>query len=108
MEWRSRQPTRWHRQCTSVLRQILPKLELRSGSITTEKEDTYMDPILEHYWVSIDAMLLLLKCCFPRTPFLGTLQSGNPALGVDSGYHGQAIGSPKFEWEPEPGSRVWR
>ncbi|KAJ6668917.1 hypothetical protein lerEdw1_007726 [Lerista edwardsae] len=52
MEWRSRQPTRWHRQCTSVLRQILPKLELRTGSITTEKEETYMDPILEHYWVT--------------------------------------------------------
>ncbi|XP_053161349.1 protein CC2D2B isoform X3 [Hemicordylus capensis] len=58
MEWRSRQPTRWNRQCISVLRQILPKLEFRNGSSTIEKEETDMEPILEHYW---PLMKLLVK-----------------------------------------------
>ncbi|XP_034286350.2 protein CC2D2B isoform X1 [Pantherophis guttatus] len=52
MEWRSHLPTRWHRQCTSVLRQILPKLELRNGHITKEKEESYLDAFQEHYWVT--------------------------------------------------------
>ncbi|XP_026526464.1 protein CC2D2B [Notechis scutatus] len=52
MEWRSHLPTRWHRQCTSVLRQILPKLELRSGHITKEKEESYLEAFQEHYWVT--------------------------------------------------------
>ncbi|XP_032087591.1 protein CC2D2B [Thamnophis elegans] len=52
MEWRSHLPTRWHRQCTSVLRQILPKLELRNGHITKEKEGSYLEAFQEHYWVT--------------------------------------------------------
>ncbi|XP_060098642.1 protein CC2D2B [Heteronotia binoei] len=52
MEWRSQQPTRWHRQCTNILRQILPKLELRNGNIATEKEETDLEALLEHYWVT--------------------------------------------------------
>uniref|UniRef100_A0A8C6YEB3 Coiled-coil and C2 domain containing 2B n=1 Tax=Naja naja TaxID=35670 RepID=A0A8C6YEB3_NAJNA len=52
MEWRSHLPTRWHRQCTSVLRQILPKLELRSGHISKEKEESYLEAFQEHYWVT--------------------------------------------------------
>ncbi|XP_070608497.1 protein CC2D2B isoform X1 [Erythrolamprus reginae] len=52
MEWRSHLPTRWHRQCTSVLRQILPKLELRNGHITKEKEESYLEVFQEHYWVT--------------------------------------------------------
>nr|XP_056706060.1 protein CC2D2B-like [Euleptes europaea] len=52
MEWRSQLPTRWHRQCTNILRQILPKLELRSGGISTEKEETDLESLLGHYWVT--------------------------------------------------------
>ncbi|XP_039196879.1 protein CC2D2B [Crotalus tigris] len=52
MEWRSHLPTRWHRQCTSVLRQILPKLEFRNGHITKEKEESYLEAFQEHYWVT--------------------------------------------------------
>lgn len=62
MEWRSHLPTRWHRQCTSVLRQILPKLEFRNGHITREKEESYLEAFQEHYWVSV--LLLLLKYSF--------------------------------------------
>lgn len=62
MEWRSHLPTRWHRQCTSVLRQILPKLELRNGHITKEKEESYLEAFQEHYWVSV--LLLLLNYSF--------------------------------------------
>lgn len=96
MEWRSRQPTRWHRQCTTVLRQILPKLELRAGSITTEKEETFMEPILEHYWVSVSSMLLLLNCPSPKTPFLGILSSGDPR-GVVTRIN---IVLPIYMWKP--------
>uniref|UniRef100_A0A8D2IWX2 Coiled-coil and C2 domain containing 2B n=1 Tax=Varanus komodoensis TaxID=61221 RepID=A0A8D2IWX2_VARKO len=52
MEWRSQLPTRWHRQCTSVLRQILPKLEFRNGIIAKEKEENYLDIFQEQYWVT--------------------------------------------------------
>ncbi|KAM3834480.1 LOW QUALITY PROTEIN: protein CC2D2B [Vipera latastei] len=53
MEWRSHLPTRWNRQCTSVLRQILPKLEFRNGHIwTKEKEESYLEAFQEHYWVT--------------------------------------------------------
>ncbi|KAJ7324123.1 hypothetical protein JRQ81_017143 [Phrynocephalus forsythii] len=51
MEWRSQHPTRWHRQCTSVLRQILPKLEFRNGHVPKEKEDN-LENFQEHYWVT--------------------------------------------------------
>ncbi|XP_042315188.1 protein CC2D2B isoform X3 [Sceloporus undulatus] len=52
MEWRSQHPTRWHRQCTSVLRQILPKLEFRNGDTAKEKEENYLETFHEHYWVT--------------------------------------------------------
>ncbi|XP_048362628.1 protein CC2D2B [Sphaerodactylus townsendi] len=52
MEWRSQLPTRWHRQCTNILRQSLPKLELRSRGIATDKEETDLEALLEHYWVT--------------------------------------------------------
>ncbi|XP_063162233.1 protein CC2D2B [Candoia aspera] len=52
MEWRSHLPTRWHRHCTSVLRQILPKLEFRNEHITREKEESYLETFQEHYWVT--------------------------------------------------------
>ncbi|CAM2117633.1 unnamed protein product, partial [Caretta caretta] len=50
MEWRFHQPTRWHRQCTALLRQILPKLELRNRSFVTDKEENELESLLEHYW----------------------------------------------------------
>ncbi|XP_044879870.1 protein CC2D2B isoform X2 [Mauremys mutica] len=52
MEWRFLQPTRWHRQCTALLRQILPKLELRNRIFVTEKEENELESLLEHYWVT--------------------------------------------------------
>nr|XP_016851393.1 PREDICTED: protein CC2D2B isoform X2 [Anolis carolinensis] len=52
MEWRSQHPTRWHRQCTNVLRQLLPKLEFRNGHTAKEKEENYLETFHEHYWVT--------------------------------------------------------
>ncbi|XP_061491540.1 protein CC2D2B isoform X3 [Rhineura floridana] len=52
MEWRSQQPTRWHRQCTSVLRQILLKLEFRNEQTIKEKEENYLEAFQELYWVT--------------------------------------------------------
>uniref|UniRef100_A0A8D0L309 Coiled-coil and C2 domain containing 2B n=1 Tax=Sphenodon punctatus TaxID=8508 RepID=A0A8D0L309_SPHPU len=52
MEWRSRQPTRWHRQCTAVLRQILPKLELSNGNVVMDKEEKELESLQERYWVT--------------------------------------------------------
>nr|XP_025035558.1 protein CC2D2B isoform X4 [Pelodiscus sinensis] len=52
MEWRFQQPTRWHRQCTALLRQILPKLELRNRNFVIEKEENKLESLLEHYWVT--------------------------------------------------------
>ncbi|XP_043407032.1 protein CC2D2B isoform X2 [Chelonia mydas] len=52
MEWRFHQPTRWHRQCIALLRQILPKLELRNRSFVTDKEENELESLLEHYWVT--------------------------------------------------------
>ncbi|XP_077786546.1 protein CC2D2B isoform X3 [Podarcis muralis] len=52
MEWRSQQPTRWHRQCTSVLRQILSNLEFRNGQTAREKEENNLEAFQEHYWVT--------------------------------------------------------
>uniref|UniRef100_A0A452H929 C2 domain-containing protein n=1 Tax=Gopherus agassizii TaxID=38772 RepID=A0A452H929_9SAUR len=52
MEWRFQQPTRWHRQCTALLRQILPKLELRNRIFVTDKEENELESLLEHYWVT--------------------------------------------------------
>lgn len=77
MEWRSQQPTRWHRQCTNILRQILPKLELRSGSIATEKEEADLEALLEHYWVSIyDIYLFYAYLFYVFSGYLGGRNRG--------------------------------
>ncbi|XP_074855704.1 protein CC2D2B [Carettochelys insculpta] len=52
MEWRSHQPTRWHRQCTALLRQILPRLELKNMSFVTDKEESELESLLDCYWVT--------------------------------------------------------
>ncbi|XP_054975350.1 LOW QUALITY PROTEIN: protein CC2D2B [Sorex araneus] len=52
MEWRSKQPTRWNRQCTFVLRQILPKLEHVTGSLASSQEESELEKLLSFYWVS--------------------------------------------------------
>ncbi|GAB1302404.1 Coiled-coil and C2 domain-containing 2B [Apodemus speciosus] len=49
MEWRPKHPTRWNRQCTSVLRQILPKLEFYTGSFASF-EDSELERLLQFYW----------------------------------------------------------
>ncbi|XP_060245282.1 protein CC2D2B [Meriones unguiculatus] len=51
MEWRPKHPTRWNRQCTSVLRQILPKLEFYTGSFASF-EDSELERLLQFYWVT--------------------------------------------------------
>ncbi|KAM9197163.1 protein CC2D2B isoform 1-T1 [Dugong dugon] len=52
MEWRPKQPTRWNRQCTSILRQILPKLELGTGSFVSSEEESEFERLLQFYWVT--------------------------------------------------------
>ncbi|XP_075390133.1 protein CC2D2B isoform X1 [Tenrec ecaudatus] len=53
MEWRPKQPTRWNRQCSSILRQILPKLELGTGSISvSSEEESEFERLLKIYWVA--------------------------------------------------------
>ncbi|XP_076981677.1 protein CC2D2B isoform X4 [Tamandua tetradactyla] len=52
MEWRPKQPTRWNRQCTSILRQILPKLELGTGSVVSSEEESEFEKLLQFYWVA--------------------------------------------------------
>ncbi|XP_072482411.1 protein CC2D2B isoform X11 [Notamacropus eugenii] len=52
MEWRPKQPTRWNRQCTAILRQILPKLELGTGSLVSTEEESEFERLLQFYWVS--------------------------------------------------------
>ncbi|XP_008049873.1 protein CC2D2B [Carlito syrichta] len=52
MEWRPTHPTRWNRQCTSILRQILPKLELSTGSFVSSEEDSEFERLQEFYWVT--------------------------------------------------------
>ncbi|XP_049646360.1 protein CC2D2B [Suncus etruscus] len=51
MEWRSKWPTRWNRQCTFILRQILPKLELATKSFISSKEENELEKLLQFYWV---------------------------------------------------------
>lgn len=53
MEWRPKQPTRWNRQCTFILRQILPKLELGTGSFVSSEEESEFERLLQFYWVCI-------------------------------------------------------
>lgn len=53
MEWRPKQPTRWNRQCTYILREILPKLELGSGSFVSPEEESEFERLLQFYWVCI-------------------------------------------------------
>ncbi|XP_058292134.1 protein CC2D2B isoform X3 [Hylobates moloch] len=52
MEWRPKHPTHWNRQCTFILRQILPKLELGKGSFVSSEEDNELERILQFYWVT--------------------------------------------------------
>ncbi|XP_045710345.1 protein CC2D2B [Phyllostomus hastatus] len=52
MEWRPKQPTRWNRQCTSVVRQILPRLELGTGSFVSSEEESEFDRLLQFYWIA--------------------------------------------------------
>ncbi|XP_029418869.1 protein CC2D2B, partial [Nannospalax galili] len=52
MEWRSKRPTHWNRQCTSILRHILPKLELYMGSFVSFEEDSELERLHQFYWVA--------------------------------------------------------
>ncbi|KAM8780292.1 protein CC2D2B [Rhynchonycteris naso] len=52
MEWRPKQPTRWNRQCTSILRQILPKLELGTGRSVSSEEDCEFKSLQQFYWIA--------------------------------------------------------
>ncbi|XP_051679079.1 protein CC2D2B isoform X2 [Oryctolagus cuniculus] len=52
MEWRPKHPTRWNRQCTSILRQILPKLEFGTGSFVSPEEDSDFERLLQFYWIT--------------------------------------------------------
>nr|KAF6455119.1 coiled-coil and C2 domain containing 2B [Rousettus aegyptiacus] len=52
MEWRPKQPTRWNRQYTFILRQILPKLELGTGSFVSPEEENEFERLLQFYWVA--------------------------------------------------------
>ncbi|XP_053438825.1 protein CC2D2B-like isoform X2 [Nycticebus coucang] len=51
MEWRPQHPTRWNRQCTSILRQILPKLELGMERFASSEEESEFEKLLQLYWV---------------------------------------------------------
>ncbi|XP_024303772.1 protein CC2D2B isoform X8 [Homo sapiens] len=52
MEWRPKHPTHWNRQCTFILRQILPKLEFGIGSFVSSEGDNEFERILQFYWVT--------------------------------------------------------
>ncbi|XP_069876574.1 protein CC2D2B-like [Dipodomys merriami] len=52
MEWRPKYPTRWNRQCISILRQILPKLELGTGSFVASEKESEFERLLQFYWVT--------------------------------------------------------
>ncbi|XP_010619173.2 protein CC2D2B [Fukomys damarensis] len=52
MEWRPKHPTRWNRQCTSILRQILPKLELGTGSLVSSEGESEFEKLLQFYWIT--------------------------------------------------------
>ncbi|XP_038600358.1 protein CC2D2B [Tachyglossus aculeatus] len=52
MEWRPKQPTRWHRQCTAILRRILSKMELGPGNVVSKEEENELERLLHHYWIS--------------------------------------------------------
>ena len=47
MEWRPKQPTRWNRQCTYILRKILPTLELGTGSFVSSEEESEFERLLQ-------------------------------------------------------------
>nr|XP_012622407.1 protein CC2D2B isoform X1 [Microcebus murinus] len=51
MEWRPQHPTRWNRQCSSILRQILPKLEVGIGSFASYEKESEFERLLQLYWV---------------------------------------------------------
>ncbi|XP_031812019.1 protein CC2D2B isoform X2 [Sarcophilus harrisii] len=50
IEWRPKQSTSWNRQCTAILRQILPKLELGTGNLVSTKEESEFERLLQFYW----------------------------------------------------------
>uniref|UniRef100_A0A8C6ZXA7 Coiled-coil and C2 domain containing 2B n=1 Tax=Neovison vison TaxID=452646 RepID=A0A8C6ZXA7_NEOVI len=52
MEWRPKQPTLWNRQCTYILRKILPKLELGTGSFVSSEEESEFERLLQFYLVT--------------------------------------------------------
>ncbi|XP_047410349.1 protein CC2D2B [Sciurus carolinensis] len=52
MEWRPKHPTRWNRQCTSILRQLLPKLELGTGSFISSEKENEFERLMQFYWVA--------------------------------------------------------
>ncbi|XP_023564843.1 protein CC2D2B [Octodon degus] len=52
MEWRPKRPTRWSRQCASILRQILPKLEFGTESLVSSEEESELEKLLQFYWVT--------------------------------------------------------
>ncbi|KAM5271809.1 protein CC2D2B [Ctenodactylus gundi] len=52
MEWRPKYPTRWNRQCISILRQILPKLELGTRSSVSPEGESEFERLLQFYWVT--------------------------------------------------------
>nr|XP_019580321.1 PREDICTED: protein CC2D2B [Rhinolophus sinicus] len=52
MEWRSKQPTRWNQQCTFILQQILPKLELGTGSFVSSEVENEFERLLQFYRVA--------------------------------------------------------
>ncbi|XP_012509935.1 PREDICTED: protein CC2D2B [Propithecus coquereli] len=51
MGWRPQHPTRWNRQCSSILRQILPKLEVGKGSFASYEKESEFERLLQLYWV---------------------------------------------------------
>ncbi|XP_004680648.1 PREDICTED: protein CC2D2B [Condylura cristata] len=51
MEWRPKQPTHWNRQCSFILRQILPKLELGTGRCISAEESEF-ERLLQFYLVT--------------------------------------------------------
>lgn len=52
MEWRPKHPTRWNRQCNTILRQILHKLEYYSGSFVSLERDSEIERLQQVYWVT--------------------------------------------------------
>ncbi|KAG8523589.1 Coiled-coil and C2 domain-containing protein 2A, partial [Galemys pyrenaicus] len=52
MEWRPKQPTHWNRQCSLILRQLLPKLELGTGRFISAEEESEFERLFQFYLVT--------------------------------------------------------